>query len=205
MKGRRSARRDQDAFERRGAGRRAGPRKARSLAVLFDVQLDAEVNRKFLTEDGSELLRDVRVAQRREMIALLENRGLNAQSRQRLCELETQRTCSDDRDRARQRGKLENRLIGQNDVAEAIERLRHARSGARGDYDRLGGDLAPIVERERVLSANCARWRTQMPSGIFPIDLSVAATKPSRSLRRRRMTAQPSTFSLVARIPNVEA
>jgi hypothetical protein len=35
------------------------------------------------------------------MAALLENRSLDAQSRQRLRELEAQRACSDDRDRAR--------------------------------------------------------------------------------------------------------
>ena len=43
------------------------------MAVLFDVQLDADVDRKFLAEDGSELLRDVGIAQGREMAALLEN------------------------------------------------------------------------------------------------------------------------------------
>jgi NAD(P)-dependent dehydrogenase (short-subunit alcohol dehydrogenase family) len=65
--------------------------------------------------------------------------------------------------------------------------------------------LRPSSSMSVVLSANCARRLTQMPAGSFSIDLSVASTKPSRSLRSRFITARPSTAAFDVWIPKVGA
>jgi hypothetical protein len=69
-----------------------------------------------------------------------------------LCEFEPERSGTDHRDRTRKRRQLEDCLVRQNDVAELLQGLRHAWAGSRGDHDRLGEDLAPVVERERSLA-----------------------------------------------------
>jgi hypothetical protein len=142
---------DQDALERCDARRNAGPRKTRSLAVLFDVEVHAQMDREFPTENRSEVLRDLGVAQRRDVFAFVEHGGLDAQSRQRLSQFETKRAGADDRDRTRKRLELEYRLVREYDIAELVERFRHGRARTRGDHNSLGRDLPAVVERERSL------------------------------------------------------
>jgi hypothetical protein len=85
------------------------------------------MDRKFPTEDGPEFLRDIAISQRREMLALIEHRDFDPQSRQRLCQFQPKRTGTDDRDRTRERREFENRLVCEHDIAQRLERLRNAR------------------------------------------------------------------------------
>ena len=69
------------------------------------------------------------------MIALLEDLGLHTQSSKRLSELQPERTGAHHRDRPRQSALFEDRFIGQNELLEAVEYLRHRWTSAGGNHE----------------------------------------------------------------------
>jgi hypothetical protein len=78
MKGWGAASGDQDAFEFRNARLSARPREARSAAILLNLQLHAQMYGKFPIEHGLEGFSHLGVAQRREVITLIEHSRLDA-------------------------------------------------------------------------------------------------------------------------------
>ena len=115
------------------------------VAVSHDPQLHSGMDRKLGAEDRLQFLRDFGIVKRGEAVALLEDVGLDAQAGESLRKLQPERSGADDRDGARQRAKLEDRLVREHQVVKGVEHLWYAGTGSRCYDNRPRGDAASII------------------------------------------------------------
>src|ERR1700729_1491479 len=108
----RSAGRDQNAIKPSGSGRGARPGHTSEILLSSNFQVHAQTNGKLGAKNRSEFFSHLLITKPSNMIASFEHLGVYTESGQSLCDLKSQRTGANHRDRSGKGGKVKDGLIG---------------------------------------------------------------------------------------------